>query len=51
MAIGVINAVSRAAEFGSGLGSRGAVGWDGEGGGVLTAALLNVIFPLTNYNY
>lgn len=48
MANGIINTVSRATEVGSGLGDGGAV--DGREK-VLTAALINVICPLTNYNY
>lgn len=48
MANGVINAVSRATEFGSGLERRRRGRWEGK---VLTAALINVICPLTNYNY
>lgn len=53
MANGVIDAVSRATGLGSPLGGvveRGKRGF-AVGVKVLTAALINVIPPLTNYNY
>lgn len=53
MANGVIDAVSRATGLGSPLGSVVEMGKRGFAVGVkvLTAALINVIPPLTNYNY
>lgn len=48
MANGVINTVSGGSVVGSGLGDGRCGRWEGK---VLTAALINVICPLTNYNY